>query len=182
VKLARPLAVLAALLALAGPLAAQEAPRERRQERRAARRDEMFRMVDAYIAMNIEEKLGLSDEQFGRVLPLVKRLQSDRRRFAEQRMERLRDLKDRLQSGAATEPQVAQVLRELKSMEDEEPATLRKDRDAIDQMLTIVQQAKLRVLELEVERKIRALTQQQRLGAAGGPGSGRPPAPDDEPR
>jgi hypothetical protein len=157
--------------------AADEGARERRMERREGRREEMFRMVDAYIAMNIEEKLGLSDEQFARVLPLVKRLQTDRRRFAERRNEVIRDMRDRLQSGAATEAQVGQMMKDLKALEDEEPGTLRKDRDAIDQTLSPVQQAKLRVLEVEVERKIRQLT--QRPGGPGGQG-GRAPRDGDD--
>jgi hypothetical protein len=153
--------VLAASLATAVPALAQEGPRARRQ----ARRDEMFKMVDAYMAMNIEEKLGLSTEQFAKVLPLVRRSSADRRRFAERRTDLIRDMRDRLQSGEATESQVGQTLRELKALEEEEPATLRRDRDAIDQVLTVVQQAKLRVMEQEVERRIRALMQ----GRAGAP-------------
>jgi hypothetical protein len=42
-------------------------------------RDETFRLMDAYLISNLQESLGLSDEQFGRALPLVKKLQSDRR-------------------------------------------------------------------------------------------------------
>jgi hypothetical protein len=176
-------ALASAAIASAQP--AGDASRERRMERRDARRDEMFRMVDAYIAMNIEEKLGLTDEQFARVLPLVKRLQSDRRRFASRRTEIVRDLRDRLQSGAATEGQVGQTMKDLKELEQEEPAVVRKDREAIDQTLSVVQQAKLRVLEVEVERKIRQLTL-QRPGGPNGPGGsgaqggpGRRPMPGD---
>lgn len=165
--------VVLALLPIGGyALAADDAARARRIERRDARREEMFRMVDAYIAMNIEEKLGLTDEQFAKVLPLFKRLQADRRRFAAQRTEIIRDMRERLQNGAATEGQIGISMKELKSLEDEEPSVLRKDRDAVDQVLTVVQQAKLRVLEIEVERKIRTLTQRP-----GADGPARRPAP-----
>jgi hypothetical protein len=147
---------------------AQETPRERQQ----AHRDEIGKMVDAYIAMNVEEKLGLTDDQFVKVLPFIKRLQSDRRRFAERRIEILHELKERLESGASTEVQVASLVKDLHVLEDEEPTTLRKDRDAVDQFLSVVQQAKFRVLQMEVERTIRALIQQQRGGQGQGQGPG----------
>jgi hypothetical protein len=160
-NVAKAMIVAVAFAALAVTAAAQENPRARRQEheeRRETRRDEMFKMVDAYVAMNIEEKLGLSPDQFARVLPLVRRASADRRRFAEGRMDLLRSLRERLESGTATEAQVGDALRAIKEIEEEEPATLKKDRAAIDQLLTAVQQAKLRVLEFEVERRLRALT------------------------
>jgi hypothetical protein len=165
--------LLAGALATAVPALAQQTPHDRRQDRQQARRDEMFKMVDAYLAMNIEDKLGLSNEQFTRVLPLVRRASADKRRFAERRTDLLRDIRERLESGGATEAQVGQSLKELKALEEEEPATLRRDREAIDQTLTVVQQAKLRVLQLEVERRIRALMQGRGQGV--GP-EGRPPA------
>ena len=42
-------------------------------------RDETFRLMDAYLISNLQESLGLTDEQFVKALPLVKKLQSDRR-------------------------------------------------------------------------------------------------------
>jgi hypothetical protein len=65
-------------------------------------------------------------------------------------------------SGGATEPKVAELLREVKAAEAEEPAVLRKDREAIDGVLSPIQQAKFRVLEVEVEHKIRELMTQIR--------------------
>ena len=51
----------------------------------AGPRDDAFRMVDAYIVSNLQESLGLTDEQFVKALPLVKRLQRDRRELAQRR-------------------------------------------------------------------------------------------------
>jgi hypothetical protein len=45
----------------------------------------------------------------------------------------------------------------VKAVEAEQPEIVRKDMEAIDAVLTPVQQAKFRLLEGEVERKIRAL-------------------------
>ena len=46
-------------------------------------REEAFRMIDAYFLSNLQESLGLTDEQFVRLLPNVKRLQNDRRQYAQ---------------------------------------------------------------------------------------------------
>ncbi|HUG53125.1 MAG TPA: hypothetical protein VMR21_05970 [Vicinamibacteria bacterium] len=174
--------VFAALLPFAGiGAAAQETPSDpgARGKRRPAR-EEAFRMVDAYIVSNLQESLGLTDEQFVTLLPLVKRLQADRRAFVQRRQRSLLELRRLLGSGAATESQVAERLRQLKAVEAEEPAVLRRDRDAIDAVLTPVQQAKFRVLELEVERRIRAAMSKirgQRRGPRRAPRPDGPPPP-----
>ena len=119
-------------------------------------------MIDAYIVSNLQESLDLTDDQFVKLLPLVKRLQTDRRDILQRRQRALMELRRLLASGGATEARVTELLREVKTAEAEEPAILRKDRDAIDGVLSPVQQAKFRVLEVEVERKIRELMGQIR--------------------
>jgi hypothetical protein len=119
-------------------------------------------MVDAYIVSNLQESLGLTDQQFVKLLPLVKRLQNDRRAFVQKRQRALAALRGLLQSGAATEARVADLLRELRAVEAEEPALLRKDLEAIDAELSPLQQAKYRVLEVEVQRRLQELMNQVR--------------------
>ena len=139
-------------------------------------RDEAFKMIDAYIVSNLQESLELTDDQFVKVLPLVKRLQTDRRAAIQRRQQALMELRRLMASGDATEARVTELLGEVKAAERDEPGLLRKDRDAIDAVLSPVQQAKFRVLEVEVEHKIRELmtqirTQRRKEGQA------RPPAP-----
>ncbi len=131
---------------------------------------EAFKIVDAYVLSNLQESLGLSDEQFLKLLPLVKRLHNDRREFAQRRIRSLMELRKLLASGAATEGRVSELLKDLKAVENEEPPALRKDMDAIDATLNPLQQAKYRVLEADVERRIRELMRQM-----GGPGRARRP-------
>ena len=136
-------------------------------------RDEAFRMIDAYMMSNIQESLQLTDDQYVKVLPMVKRLQTDRRAFAQRRQQAMQELRRVLASGIATEARVGDLLRQLKGVETDEPAALKKDRDAIDAVLSPVQQAKYRVMEVEVERKIRELMNQiraERRGQARRPG------------
>lgn len=130
-------------------------------------REELFRMIDAYILSNLQESVGLSDEQFVKVLPLVKRLQGDRRSFIERRHEWLLEMRRLLETGRATEPRIGELLRDIKGLEADEPGILRRDLDALDAQLTPLQQAKLRVLQAEVEQKIRDLMARVRAGQGG---------------
>ena len=169
------LRLAAGLVLIAGLVAAQEAPGPGGQGPGGPRRgprDEAFRMIDAYIVSNLQESLELTDDQFVKLLPLVKHLQNDRRALVQRRQQSLMELRRLLASGGATEPRVSELLRQVKAVEAEEPATLRRDRDAIDAALTPLQQAKFRVLEVEVDRKIRELMNQirsERRGAAAKP-------------
>jgi len=139
-------------------------------------RDEAFKMIDAYIVSNLQESLDLTDDQFVKLLPLVKRLQTDRRAVLQRRQQALMELRRLLASGGATEARVTELLGEVKAAEKDEPGLLRKDRDAIDAVLSPVQQAKFRVLEVEVEHKIRELMTQIRTERRK-QGQARPDAP-----
>jgi hypothetical protein len=158
--------VLAAVIAaaVAAPAGAQQGrgPRPPRDEG-------LFRMVEAYLVSNLQEALALSDDQFARVLPHVKRLQRDRRDTAQRRMRALQELRRVMQVGGATEARVGELLREVKAAEAEGPAIVRKDMDALDGMLTPVQQAKYRLLEVEVERRLRTLMSNRRTNRGRAP-------------
>jgi Spy/CpxP family protein refolding chaperone len=148
-------AAVAALACLASQAAAQGGARAR---------DDAFKMVDAYIVSNLQESVGISDDQFARILPLVKRLQNDRRDLAQRRGRALAEMRRALESGTATEARVLDLLKDVKAVESTQHETIRRDMEAIDQVLTPVQQAKFRLLEGEVERKIRALMDDLRGG------------------
>ena len=146
------------IVSLAGMASAQE-PSSGEGPGRS--RDEAFKMVDAYIVSNLQESLGLSDDQFTRLLPLVMKLHNDRRASVHRRIQNLRELRRLLASGTATEVQVEERLREIKRIENDD--VLRRDREAVDAALSPLQQAKFRVLESEVEQKIRALRGRMRM-------------------
>jgi Spy/CpxP family protein refolding chaperone len=151
----RTAAIAAVLAGWAGQAGAQGAARPR---------DEAFKMVDAYIVSNLQDSVGISDEQFARILPLVKRLQNDRRDLAQRRGRALSEMRRALESGSATEARVLELLKDVKAVESSQHETIRRDMDAIDQVLTPIQQAKFRLLEGEVERKIRSLMEGLREG------------------
>jgi len=154
----------AVLLTLVVPLGAagQEPVEPRRARPEQPPREEAWKLVDAYIISNLQESLELSDAQFVKLLPLVKTLQSGRRDFAQRRVRILGEMRRLLRSGQATEPGIAELMAELRALETDHPESLRRQLDAIDAVLSPVQQAKFRILELEVERRIRELMQRMR--------------------
>jgi Spy/CpxP family protein refolding chaperone len=150
-------------------LAAQDA--RERQGRHGPPQDHVLKMVDSYFINNLKQRLDLTDDQLARVVPHVQRLQHDRRELAQRRFRAMRELNGVLLSGTATEAAVRDLLREVKAVEAEEPAALARDREAIDAVLTPVQQAKYRLLEAEVERRVRHAMSRAR----GGRRPARPP-------
>jgi hypothetical protein len=147
------------LVGLAAPaMAAQEGGRSSRSERR----DEAFRMVDAYIIANIQESLELTDEQYEQAIPLVNKLQKARRQFFSDRYHAERRLRRLLGSGTATEAEVIEALENLKAVDVEGPANLRAHAEALDAVLSPLQQAKYRVFEADVEQRLRRLMRRAR--------------------
>ena len=164
----------ALLLVSAAVAAADEGPPEAESPRPP--REEIYRMVDTYLADHLQESLGLSDEQLNRVLPLVRKLHTDRRRLAERRIRALHEMRRMVKAGKANDPRVAELLHQVKTAEVEEPVAVRAGHDAIDAVLTPVQQAQYRVLESEVEHRMRQVM--GRVRAERGDGQGRPQRPD----
>jgi Spy/CpxP family protein refolding chaperone len=124
-------------------------------------------MVKAYILSNLQERLELSEAQYLELLPLVNQLHDDRHSFARKKGQALRELSRLLASGKATEARLVELLAELRAIQKREPATILGDLEAIDAVLTPVQQARFRVYETEVERKIRELMGRRQRGRDG---------------
>jgi hypothetical protein len=104
-----------------------------------------------------DESLGLDDAQFAKAIPMVKRLQGERRTYFLERTRTVREMRRLLRQGGASEAELLNLLKQLKALDVDGPAQARKNLDALDAMLTPVQQAKFRVLEVEVEQRMREL-------------------------
>ncbi len=126
------------------------------------RDNEAFRMVDAYVIANIQESLDLDDEQFAKVVLPVKSLQRERRQFIQGRGRALQDMRRLLRSGMATEAEIEETLAAFKALELDGPRRIREKQEALDAVLTPIQQAKLRVFEVEVEHRMRELSRRVR--------------------
>lgn len=144
-------------------------------------REEIARMVDSYVADNLQERLGLGDDQLARALPLVRRLHAERRRFAERKMRALQQMRRMVRAGTISDAGAAEALQELKAAETEEAAAVRAGRDALDAVLTPPQQVKYRILEAEIEHRLRELMARVRGERRDGPGRRRGDGPPTEP-
>jgi len=149
---------LVASVGVAGVAPAEGAGSQRAQERR----DEAFRMVDAYVIANLQESLGLDDATYEKAIPLVNKLQKVRREFFHERSRMQRTMRHLLRSGTATEAQVVEMLDDFKALDVQGPERIRKQVEELDGLLTPLQQAKYRVFELEVERRMRDLMRRGR--------------------
>jgi hypothetical protein len=155
-----------ALTILAGGAARAQEPEGEGGRAPEGRRAEAFRMVDAYVVSNLQESLGLTDTEFVKVLPLVKKLQTGRREHLLERGRLLRQLRQQLRSGTASEAAVRETLDRLKAVEGRGAERTRADLVELDAALTPLQQAKYRVMELEVELRMRELTNRARARRA----------------
>jgi hypothetical protein len=150
---------LVAGVAVSGAAAQEDGEgRARGQERR----EEAFRMVDAYVIANLQESLGLDEATYVRAIPVVNDLQKARREYFEERSASLRKMRQLLRSGTATEAQVRETLEAFKAHEVEGPERIRKQVEKLDALLTPLQQAKYRVFEVEVEHRLRELMRRGR--------------------
>lgn len=156
---------LALLLLLAARAAA--AQEEQPAENPRAAREEAFRMVDAYVVSNLQESLGLSDEQFAKAIPLVKKLQRDRRDYLMERGRMVREMRRLLRQGGPVETQVLDLLKQVKTLDVEGPERTHRNLEALDALLNPIQQAKYRVLEGEVEQRVRELMNRARAARPG---------------
>ncbi len=168
------LAVLALVAVV--PAAAQDARSESGPARRP--REEVFRLVDDHIAARLQQRLGLGDEQAARVLPLVRRLHQDRRRFAERRIHALQQMRRMARSGVTDDTRAAELLQQLRSAQAEEDAAVRAGQSALDALLTPTQQVKYRIFEAEVEQRLRRAMGRVRAERRGDQGRGRRQQPD----
>jgi hypothetical protein len=155
----RAAALLGGLVLLVTPaVSAQETPsHEGRHSEERASREAAFRMVDAYIVANLKESLGLTEETYVKAIPLVKELQSARRDYFIERGRDLRQLRSLLRSGGATRDEVLAALEAVKKIDLDGPERIHRASSALDAVLSPMEQAKYRVLELEVEHRMREL-------------------------
>lgn len=114
---------------------------------------EIQRLFDAYVIMQAQQELRLSDEQYPRFLTRVKALQAVRQRGLLERRRILQDLR-RLNDGAALDE--AQAREQLKALADVDAKTANEEREAlsgIDQVLDLRQQLRFRIFEEQMERR-----------------------------
>jgi len=113
---------------------------------------EIQRLFDAYVVMQAQQELQLSDDQFPRFLSRVKALQDVRRRGQMQRGRMLQELR-RLSQASGQDEALRTQLKALNDLEARVATEVRQALDGVDQVLDLRQQARFRLFEEQMERR-----------------------------
>jgi DNA repair ATPase RecN len=148
---------------------------------------EIQKLFDAYLVMEAQQALQLSDQQYPQFLSRLRTLQETRRKNQQERnqlMNQLQRLTNPRAQVRGDEAMIKERLTGLQELESRNNAEMRKAYNALDEVLDIRQQARFRVFEEQIERrKIELLMrarQQNRLNNQQGPNANpprRPPGP-----
>jgi hypothetical protein len=114
---------------------------------------EIQRLFDAYVVMQAQPELGLSDEQYPRFLTRVRTLQEVRRRAEMERNRILQELRRLTNGPNADENLIRARVRALDELEVRAVTDIRTALEAVDQILDVRQQARFRVFEEQMERR-----------------------------
>ncbi|MBK5298931.1 MAG: hypothetical protein JJE40_17390 [Vicinamibacteria bacterium] len=117
---------------------------------------EVQRLFDAYVAMQAQERLQLSETQYPQFLPRLKALLDLRRSSLANRQALVAELGRASLGGPARrtdEAALGQRLQQLRAFDEQTSADLRRAYEAIDQVLDLRQQARFRVFEDQIERR-----------------------------
>ncbi len=129
---------------------------------------EIQRLFDAYIVMQAQQELELSDDQFSRFLTRVRVLQDARRRGQVQRLRLLQRLR-RLSQASSQDEQIRTELKALADLDDRVAVEVRQAQDGVDQVLDLRQQARFRLFEEQMERRKVELLMRARQASRRGP-------------
>jgi hypothetical protein len=113
---------------------------------------EIQRLFDAYVVMQAQQALQLSDEQFPKFIARVKTLQEVRRRGQMQRGRMLQELR-RLSQAQAQDDALRNQLKALNDLDARVGTEIRQALDGVDQTLDLRQQARFRLFEEQMERR-----------------------------
>ena len=114
---------------------------------------EIQRMFDAVALVRAQEALNLSDERYVPFLSKYKALQEVRRRTLQERAQMLREL-NRVLNDGSDEAVIREKLKGLTDLDSRAEGDLHKAYEALDSVLDVVEQARFRLFEERMERRV----------------------------
>jgi hypothetical protein len=159
-------AILVAVALWAAPVSAQQAaPPD--PERLPPR--EVQRLFDAYVLMQAQERLAISDAQYPQFVQRLKALLDARRRTVAARMALIQELargtSDQSGGFALDDAGIKERLEQLRALDDRGAADVRQASDALDEVMDLRQRARFRVFEEQMERRKMELLTRARQAA-----------------
>jgi hypothetical protein len=117
---------------------------------------EIQKLFDAYLVMEAQQALTLTDQQYPQFLTRLRALQDTRRRNQQERIQvmgQLQRLTNPRLPNRADEALIKERLTALQELESRTAAEMRKAYNALDEVLDVRQQARFRVFEEQIERR-----------------------------
>ncbi len=118
---------------------------------------EVQKLFEAYLVMEAQQALSLTDEQYPRFLTRLRALQDTRRRHQQERFRLMGELQRLSNPRQATvrgdDAMLKERLTALHELEGRTAAELRKAYIALDEVLDLRQQARFRIFEEQIERR-----------------------------
>jgi hypothetical protein len=171
--------VIAAWLLAVGPAAAQDPPREPVDPAGEMRPGEIQKLFDAYLVIEAQQALSLSDQQYPQFLTRLRALQETRRRNQQQRNQLMQQLQRLTNPRAQQRPEDSMIKERLTALQEldvRNASEMGRAYAALDEVLDVRQQARFRVFEEQIERrKIELLMRARQQNRQNPPGPNAPP-------
>jgi hypothetical protein len=110
-------------------------------------------ILDAYAIVQAQNALQLNDDQYGRFVARLNRLQDTRRRNLQARNRMMQELRKLANDPATDEGIIRERLKALRDHEDQSAQALRGEYDALYEVLDPRQQIRFRVFENSLEQR-----------------------------
>jgi hypothetical protein len=117
---------------------------------------EIQKLFDAYLLMEAQQALDLTDQQYPQFLARLRTLQDTRRRNQQERIQlmgALQRLTNPRVAARGNEAEIKSRLTALQELEARTAAEMRRAYNALDEVLDVRQQARFRVFEEQIERR-----------------------------
>jgi DNA repair ATPase RecN len=148
--------VMAAWLIAVLPAGAQEPQPEPVGPGGEMRPAEIQKLFDAYLVIEAQQALALSDQQYPQFLTRLRALQETRRRNQQERNQLMQQLQRLTNPRAQQRPEDSMIkerLTALQELEVRNASEMRRAYAALDEVLDVRQQARFRVFEEQIERR-----------------------------
>lgn len=172
--------VLTAWLLGVLPAAAQDPAPQPADPGAEMRPGEIQKLFDAYLVIEAQQALALSDQQYPQFLTRLRALQETRRRNQQERNQLMQQLQRLTNPRAPQKPDENTMIKErltaLQELEVRNANEMRRAYAALDEVLDVRQQARFRVFEEQIERrKIELLMRARQQNRQNPPGPNAPP-------
>jgi hypothetical protein len=115
---------------------------------------EVRKAFDAYAVTQAQEQVKISKDQLPKFMAEYKELNDSRRMAAQEHNRLLLELRQHVMDAKVSDTQLKDRLKALRDVEERSHADVRKAYDEIDKLLDVRQQARFRVFEKDMDRRM----------------------------